>query len=106
MTDDINALLDRVRAVGNRTDLDLLSFLYRHPHALLKVEEIAAAIGHDLARMDTSLHALIEAGLVVRTSNAARTAQILAFRSTDAALTGLLQVASTRTGRLALLEAL
>src|SRR5687767_8915166 len=104
MTDHrVRELLDQVRAIRNRTDLDLLLFFSRHPEALLTLEQLAAAVGHDRARMESSLDALIEGGTVVRTSNSTRAAHSFTFRpAEDAPLQSLLQIASSRTGRLAL----
>lgn len=105
--DSIHELLDRIGAIRDRTDLDLLLFCFRHPNALLTVDQLAAAVGQDVRRLEASLQALMDGGLVERTPHPTLRAQIVAFRSTEEeSVVSLLQMASTRAGRLALLQAL
>jgi len=103
----ISELLDSVRAIGTPTDLDLLLFFYRHPHSLMTLERLAAVAGHDAERVAASLRAFIQAGLVAETAKPRLGVRILSFRPpADDSLTSLMQIASTRSGRLELLQAL
>jgi hypothetical protein len=105
--DSIDELLERINAIRDQTDLDLLLFCFRHANALLTVEQLAAAVGHDSPRVEASLHALIGSGLVERRQNPTVPAHIFAFRpAQDGPVASLLQMASTRPGRLALLQTL
>jgi predicted transcriptional regulator len=108
--ESVHRLLDGINAIRDQTDLDLLLFSFRHPHALLTVDQLAAAVGHDRARVEASLAALIAAGLLGQLQRPTRQAYIFAFRPDEeertAAVTSLLEIASSRSGRLALLEAL
>lgn len=103
----IRELLDRINSLQDQTDLDLLLFLFRHPNALLTVEFLAAAVGHDPDRVEQSLEGLIAAGLVRRANRKALAAHSFVFRPAEQdSVFALLQMASTRPGRLALLDAL
>ena len=106
----VHRLLDGINAIRDQTDLDLLLFSFRHPHAVLTIDQLAAAVGHNRARVEASLAALIAAGLLGQLQHPTRPAYIFAFRPDEeeraAAVTSLLEIASSRSGRLALLEAL
>ena len=107
MAHDTDELLARVSAIRDETDLDLLLFSYRHPRVLLTVEHLAAFLGHARERVKASLDTLIGAGLIEPLQNPTRETHIFVFRSSgDDAVTKLLLIASSRSGRLALLEAL
>lgn len=103
----IRELLDRINSLQDQTDLDLLLFFFRHPNALLTVEFLAAAVGHDPELVEKSLAGLIEAGLVRRANRGTLAAHSFVFRPTaQDSVFALLQMASTRPGRLMLLDAL
>jgi DNA-binding MarR family transcriptional regulator len=107
MAHDTDELLAKVRAIRDGTDLDLLLFSYRHPRALLTVEHLAAVLGQARERVKVSLDALIGAGLIEPLQDPTRETHIFVFRSSGQdAVTMLLQIASSRSGRLALLAAL
>lgn len=106
-TDRVHELLERINPIQDQTDLDLLLFFFRHPNAILAIEVLAAAVGHDLGRVEESLEGLIEAGLIERLKHRTLPVDSFVFRPTEQdSLVALLQIASSRTGRLALLEAL
>jgi hypothetical protein len=105
----INELLDRVRFVQDQCDLDLLIFCFRHPHALLSSEHLAAAVGHDPKQVDASLDKLIHGSVLERTQNPRVAARMHAFRAApdeQGQLASLLQMASSREGRLAIIKVL
>ena len=107
--EDARHLLARVGVLRHRSDLDLLIFFARHPRALLTSEQIAAFLGHELTQIADSLEILLEAGLVTRTQNRTHAARLYVFAldgSTGEWLPSLLRLASTRSGRLALLDEL
>lgn len=105
--DRVRELLERINAIGDATDLDLLLFSFRHPTALLTIEQLAAAAGHSLERVEASLNSLIDAGLMERTTNPSLPVHIFAFGPPeDDAVISLLQIASSRPGRLLVLAAL
>lgn len=103
------ALLDRIGCLSHACDLDLLLFLRRHPRAVLTSERLALYVGYGLAEVAESLERLIEAELVVRVQKPTGSARMYLL-ATPGDLGGwldtLLQFASTRNGRLAVLAAL
>ena len=64
-------MLDRIRAIRQACDLDLLLFFHRHPCALLTGEQLVAFVGYDRERVAKSLDGLIEAGHLKRSLAAA-----------------------------------
>ena len=107
--EDVRQLLARVGVLRHRSDLDLLIFFARHPRALLTSEQLAAFLGHELTQIADSLEILLEAGLVTRTQNRNHAARLYVFALDGGSgewLPSLLQLASTRQGRLALLAEL
>lgn len=107
--DDSETLLERIGVLRHPCDLDLLVFLSRHPRSLLASEQLSAFIGHGGKRIATSLDALVGAGFLTRTSNPAHAARLYVFASSDPSggfLSRLLDVASTRPGRLMLITAM
>lgn len=101
-TQDLHSLLERIRAIRNACDLDLLLFFYRHPCALLTSERLVAFVGYDRERVAKSLDGLIEAGLLTRSPNPAHAARlyVLDLRSAPGSLLRpLLKCAATREGR-------
>lgn len=102
-------LLDRVAAVYNRCDLDVLVYLFRHADALLTGEHVAGAVGYDLKHVAASLDSFVFAGLLKRTRSRGDGAGMYVFavgRPADGPLASLLQLASSRLGRLEILEVL
>jgi hypothetical protein len=99
----------RVDVLRHRADLDLLVFFARHPRALLTSEQLAAYLGYDLPQIADSLDTLLNAQLLTRTQNRNHAARLYVFAHegrTDGWLPGLLKLASTREGRLALRAAI
>lgn len=109
MREEIRRLLDRIEFIRHPCDLDLLLFFVRHPRALLASEQIAAFVGYGLSDIAASLDVLLAAGLLRRTQHPAHAARMYRFAAggtTDDWLPALLRLASTRAGRLALMQAL
>ena len=103
----VHELLDGLTTIRRQQDLDLLLFLFRHPNALLTVDFLAAAVGHERGRVEESLEMLVAAGLLDRAKSPTLAAHSFVFRPTaPESVFALLQIASTRPGRLALLDAL
>jgi hypothetical protein len=109
----IERLLDRVTAITDACDLDLIVFFSRHPRTLIGSEDLARFVGYDLQRIARSLDSLIGAGIVRRsenhTHNHAHVARMYTLEGTGPAggwLPSLLSVASTREGRAAIIAAL
>lgn len=102
-------LLDRVAAIHNRCDLDVLVYLFRHADALLTGEHVAAAVGCDLKQVAGSLDSFVFAGLLKRTRSRTDGPGMYVFavgRPADGPLASLLELASSRPGRLEILQAL
>lgn len=90
-------------------DIDLLMFFVRHPRTLMASEQLAAFLGYDVKQIAESLDTLLGAGLLTRTQNPAHAARmhVLAVGGSGGGwLPALLDVASSRDGRLALRLAL
>lgn len=106
---DTAHLLARTRVVRNACDLDLLVFLHRHPRTLLTSEQLAAFVGYDIKEIAKSLETFLEAGLLERTQNPMHAARMYVLEldgSKDDGIRELLKLASTRTGRHGVLQAL
>ena len=106
---ELQRLLARVSVVQNRCDLDLLVFLHRHPRVLLTNEQIAAFVGYNMKQVAKSLDAFIEAGLLERTQNPMHAARMYLLELNGPQGDGykhLLELASTREGRHAILNTL
>ena len=107
--DEARRLLDRIDLIRNPCDLDLLVFLARYPRILLASEQLAILLGYEFTQIAASLDLLQRAGLVTLSENATYTARLYVFAAdapTPGWLPDLLQLASTREGRLALVVAL
>jgi hypothetical protein len=101
-TQDLGSLLDRIGAIREACDLDLLLFFYRHPRALLTGDQLVAYLGYDRERIEDSIEGLIEAGLLTRSQNPARAARlyVLALDGVPGELlSSLARIAATREGR-------
>lgn len=106
-------LLGRIRVLKHACDLDLLVFFARHPRSLLASESLASFLGYDLKDIADSLEVLLGAGLLTRTQTPTHAARLYVFAAdgtnggTDGGwLPSLLEMASTREGRLALRDTL
>jgi hypothetical protein len=103
--DQAHILLTRIPALQRPCDLDLLVFFAKHPRTLMTSEQLAGLLGYQLNEMARSLDLLLEAGLLTRTLNPPRAARMYVF-AINGANEGwppeLVQLASTREGRLAL----
>jgi hypothetical protein len=102
--DEAHILLNRIPALQRPSDLDLLVFFAKHPRTLMTSEQLARLLGYQLNEMARSLDVLLTAGLLTRTQKPPRAARMYVF-----AINGanewppeLVQLASTRDGRLAL----
>ena len=102
-------LLDRIDVLRRPCDLDLLIFFVRHPRTLMASEQLASFLGYDLKQIAESLDVLLQAELLTRTQHPAHAARMFVFAIGGAGsgwLPALLDLASTREGRLALRLAL
>jgi hypothetical protein len=108
--DHARRLLDRIDLLGNPCDLDLLVFFARHPRILLANDQLAVLLGYEFTQIAASMDVLQRAGLITVSQNPIDTAQIHFFTTGGDQSTGwlpdLLELASTREGRLALVRAL
>ena len=107
--EDARRVLDRLRVLRHRSDLDLLIFFARHPRTLLTSEQLAAFLGYELTQIAASLEVLLEAQLLTRAQNRNHAARLYVFAHGGPSggwLPSLLELASTREGRLALLACL
>ena len=102
-------LLARIAVLRSVCDLDLLLFFARHPRSLLTSEHIARILGYDLKELASSLEEFTAAGIVTRIQNPTRVAQLFVFTPggwEGGALPSLLELGSTREGRVDLMRAL
>jgi DNA-binding MarR family transcriptional regulator len=107
--EELKQLLARLSVIRNGCDLDLLVFLHRHPRTLLTNEQIAAFVGYDMKKIAQSLDAFIEAGLLERTQNPMHAARMYLLQLNGLQNPGfkkILEIASTREGRRAILSTL
>jgi hypothetical protein len=107
--DHIRRLLDRIGVVRRPCDLELLLFFIRHPRALLTSDQIAAFVGYEVKLLAESLDVLVRAELLTRvqTPTSAARMYVFAIGGTHGGwLPLLVELASSREGRLALRAAL
>ena len=106
--EQVHRLLDRIAVLRDPCDLDLLLFCVRHPRALLSSDQIAALLGYPVKRLGDSLDVLVTADLLSRTQKPDGVARLYVFDDSVAPdwLPSLVELASTRAGRLALRNAL
>ena len=107
--DQIRQWLGATHAIRSACDLDLLRFFARHSHALLTTEQIANFVGYGQSQIDEALEHLVAGGEVTRIRGRAADADLYIVEAgdrTDGSLTALLDLASTRDGRLAVIDAL
>lgn len=101
-TDAIRSMLAHIRVIRYACDLDLLMFFYRHPCALLSVEQVAAQVGYARERVEESLDALIDSGLLKHSESPSHAARLYALQLGSAPgeqVTPILQIAATHEGR-------
>jgi hypothetical protein len=109
MKEDIRRLLDRIGVLRRPCDLDLLLFFIRHPRALLSSDQIAVFLGYEVKQLGESLDVLVTAELLTRTQTPTSAARMYVFAvggPHGAWLPSLVELASTREGRLAMRVAL
>jgi len=111
--EEARRLLAHSRVLKHACDVDLLVFFARHPRSLLATESLANFLGYDLKDIAESLDVLLGAGLLKRAQTPAHAARLYVFALNGAHmgpdggwLPALLEMASTRQGRLALRETL
>ena len=107
--DHIHRLLDRMGVVRRPCDLDVLLFFIRHPRALLSSDQIAAFVGYEVKLLAESLDVLVRADLLTRVHTPTSAARMYVFAiggPHDSWLPLLVELASSREGRLALRAAL
>jgi len=98
-------LLDSVPALRRLCDLDLVVFFARHSRTLMASEQLARLLGYQLKEIAQSLDGLIAAGFLTRTQNPTHPARMYVFAitgTTGGSLPAVVELASTREGRLAL----
>ena len=109
MKHEAQRLLERVGVLRHPCDLDLLLFFSRHPRALITSEQLAAWLGYELKPIADSLDVLLNAGFLTRTQNPTRAARMYVFNiggTSGGWLPALMSLASTRAGRLAMIDVL
>src|SRR5665213_936108 len=107
--DPARTLLKRLPAFQRPCDLDLLAFFAKHPRTLMSSEQLARLVGYQLKEIARSLDVLLAAGFLTRTQNPARLAGMYVFATggtNGGSLPAVVELASTREGRLALRRAL
>ena len=100
-------LLEQADILKHPCDLDLVVFFARHPRSLLSSDSLSAFLGYQIKDIADSLDALLSAGLLRRRQTSAHAARLyeLTMESSEAEwLERVMALASTRHGRLALLE--
>lgn len=109
--DQIVAWLGTNDEVRSTCDLDLLLFFRRHSHALLTTEQIVNFVGYSPSAIAEALEHLLAAGFVTQLRGRAADADLYIFNGGGgggggASLSSLLDLASTRDGRLAVIDVL
>lgn len=102
-------LLERVGVLRHPCDLDLLLFFARHPRALISSEQLAAWLGYELKQIADSLDVLLNAGILTRMQHPAHAARMYVFDiggGSGGSFPPLLTFASTREGRLVIMDVL
>lgn len=99
---DLGSLLDRIGAIHEACDLDLLLFFHRHPRALLTGEQLAACLGYDRVRIESSMEGLIAAGFLTRSQHPSHATRLYVLELGGAPgglVSSLAAIAATREGR-------
>jgi hypothetical protein len=103
------ALLNRFPALQRACDLDLFVFLAKHPRTLMAREHLARLLGYQFDEIARSLDVLLAAGFLTRAQNPTGPARLYVFQADDMSggpMPAIVELASTREGRLALRLAL
>lgn len=106
---EAHRLLGQRDVLRQPSDLDLLIFFARHPRSLLSSEQLALFLGYGVKKIAASLDLLLEAGFLTRTPNPKHAARMYVFAVTPPGggwLAALTELASTRSGRVALILAI
>jgi len=101
-TQSLPTTLDALQFIRNACDFDVLMFFHRHPCVLMTTEELASHVGYRPERVQESLDALIESGLLIQSRTPSRTARMLALELSGAPgrqISPILTIAATREGR-------
>lgn len=110
LADSARRLITQIDLLRQPSDLDLLIFFARHPRALLASEQLTAFLGCAPNDMAASLERLVDAGLITRRLTRGKAARLyelpLEPPSAGGWLPALLELASTRAGRLAMVDEL
>jgi hypothetical protein len=107
--EEARRVIERAGVLRRAADLDLLLFFGRHPRTLLSSDQIATFLGYEITQIAESLELLLDAGIVKRTQNPTHAARLYVLtpgHESGGWLPGLLQLAGSRQGRLALLTEL
>jgi hypothetical protein len=102
-------LLARVPSIAHPADLDLFVFFAKHPRTLIASDQLARMLGYSLHEIAQSLDVLLASGVLTRAQNPSRPARLYMFATDsadDESLSALVELASSRHGRLALRRAL
>jgi DNA-binding MarR family transcriptional regulator len=108
--EDLKQVLAGTPTIKNGCALDLLAFLHRHPRTLLTIEQLAGFVGYNIEAVAKALDAFAEAGLLRRMAppsmHSARMFLLLLDDPQRGPIRALLELACSREGRRAVLEAL
>jgi hypothetical protein len=100
---------DDAGSLRHACDLDLLLFFVRHSHTFLTNETLARFLGYDLPQIADSIDYLADKGLITQMQTPAHAARFYVLTA-DAPqpewLPSIVQTASTRPGRLSVIEAM
>ena len=102
-------LLERIDVLKHPCDLDLLVFFARHPRTLLASQQLAILLGYEFTEVAASLDVLQRAGFVTVIGKPIDIPRMYVFTAGGVGaqwLPDLLQLASTREGRLVLMRAM
>lgn len=108
-TGDTHRLVARIEILRRPCDLDVLIFFARHPRALLASEHLIAFLGYGVAEVAASLELLLDAGVLRRIPHRKHAVRLYLFDpggSSGGWLPALLELASSRKGRLEIIWAL
>ena len=106
---DARRLLHQIGVLRHPCDLDVLLFFARHPRSLITSEQLAAWLGYELKQIADSLEVLLTAETLTRTLNPTHAARMYVLNIGGGGsgwLPSLLAYATTREGRLAMIEVL
>ena len=107
--EQIRVWLGTSDAIRSACDLDLLRFFTRHSNSLLTTEQIANFVGYSQREVDGTLEHFLTGGLVTCVTGRSAEVDLYALgevASSNTSVSSLLELASTRDGRLAVIGAL